>query len=77
VPPRAEQREGGKKQGEREDWPVDKDGAEKGVPPVRKRRKSNRERTGREEGELGFPKDLYVNSENYEGLSVKQNFPLI
>jgi hypothetical protein len=56
---------------------VDKDGAEKGVPPVRKRRKSNRERTGREEGELGFPKDLYVNSENYKGLSVKQNFPLI
>jgi hypothetical protein len=61
---------------EKEDRPVDKDGAEKSVPPVRKRRKSNRERTEREEGELGFPKDLYINSENCRDLFVKQNFPI-
>jgi hypothetical protein len=50
---------------------VDKDGAEKNVLPVRKRRKSNRERTEREEGELGFPKDLCVNLENCRGSFVK------
>jgi hypothetical protein len=57
--------------GEREEWPVFKDRAEKSVPPVRKRRKSNKGGTEREEGELGFPKDLYVNSENCRDLSVK------
>jgi hypothetical protein len=38
------------------------------------RRKPNRRRTEREEGELGFPKDLCVNLENCRDLSVKHKF---
>jgi hypothetical protein len=33
-------------------------------------------RKNRGEGGMDFPKDLCVNTENYKGLSVKQNFPL-
>jgi hypothetical protein len=35
------------------------------------------EKRTRGEGRTYFPKDLCVNTENYKGLSVKQNFPLI
>jgi hypothetical protein len=36
-----------------------------------------RDKGNRGEREMEFPKDLYVNTENYKGLSVTQNFPLI
>jgi hypothetical protein len=36
-----------------------------------------REKRNGGEGWTDFPKDLCVNIENYKGLSVKQNFPLI
>jgi hypothetical protein len=38
------------------------------------RRKPNRRRTEREEGEIGFPKDLCANLENCSDLSVKHKF---
>jgi hypothetical protein len=38
------------------------------------RRKPNRRRTEREEGEIGFPKDLCANLENCRDLSIKYKF---
>jgi hypothetical protein len=35
------------------------------------------EKETEEKGKLSSPKDLCVNTENCEGLTVKQNFPLI
>jgi hypothetical protein len=42
-----------------------------------RRRKPNRRRTEREEGEIGFPKDLCAILENCRDLSVKHNFSSI
>jgi hypothetical protein len=39
--------------------------------------KEARERKNKGEEEMEFSKDLYINTENCEGLFVKQNFPLI
>jgi hypothetical protein len=54
-----------------------------GKEPVWTREKKRRRQRIREHqknrGEEGieFPKDLYANTKNYKGLTVKQNFPLI
>jgi hypothetical protein len=47
--------------------------------PVGKEKKEGdgRIRKRREEGQMKFPKGLYVNSENCRDLFVKQNFPSI
>jgi hypothetical protein len=54
---------------------------EREVPPEQKHQEKirpiERGKKNREEGGLEFPKDLYIISENYRDLSVKQNFPLI
>jgi hypothetical protein len=42
-----------------------------------RRRKPNGRRTEREEGEIGFPKDLCSILENCRDLSVKHNFSSI
>jgi hypothetical protein len=41
------------------------------------KKKGARIRESREEGQVGFSKGVYAKLENYRGLFVKQNFPLI
>jgi hypothetical protein len=56
--------------------PLDRGAAGQGTKKRQGEDKVEREKKNRGEWEIGFPKDLCVNLENYRDLSVKSNFSI-